>query len=102
MDKLSIAAIALVIGAISGAFIGRSMLGGAMMGVGTGLSAGICSTVKAAQEEGLLTADQVDQVMNRAGKDLAAWSGSVEPGSVAGTAAACDDALVRLKAAASS
>lgn len=104
MGKLLIAVVALVVGAIGGAFFGSSLLGGAMMGagVGTGLSAGICSTVKAAQEEGLLTAAQVDQVMSRAAKDLAAWSGEAEPGPVAGSAAACDDALARLKAAASS
>lgn len=104
MGKLLIAVIALVVGAVGGAFLGSSLLGGAMMGagVGAGLSAGICSTVKAAQEEGLLTAEQVDQVMGRAAKDVAAWSGGAELGSVAGSAAACNAALARLKTAASS
>lgn len=104
MGKLLIAVVALVVGAVGGAFLGSSLLGGAMMGagVGTGLSAGICSTVKAGQEEGLLTADQVDQVMSRVAKDLAAWSGTSGPAMLAGSAAACDEALARLAASASS
>jgi hypothetical protein len=45
---------------------------GAGVGVATGLQAGVCLAVEAAKDEGLITAEQVDQVLNATGKQLAA------------------------------
>ncbi len=97
MGKL---AIGVLIGAILG-FFGSSMMLGSAVGIGaaTGLSAGICSTIKAAQEEGLLDAAQVDQVLNRAASDMAAMSGKAFEGEIANSAEECDAALEKLREA---
>jgi hypothetical protein len=81
MGKTLIGLLGLVVGLIGGAVVGGSLLGGAATGVGiaTGLSAGICSTVTAATEEGLLTEEQVAQVLTRAATDL---GGMAEAGSL--------------------
>ena len=52
--------------------------GGASMGIATSLSAGVCGVANAAQDEGLLTAEQVDQVFNRAVENIRAPSRGVE------------------------
>jgi len=77
MGKALLAVVALVVGVVIGAVGAMGLGGGAMMGAGvaTGLSAGICATVEAAQEEGIMTAEQVDQVLQRAARDI---GGSVE------------------------
>ena len=101
MGKLLIAVIGLIIGIAIGA-VGAMTLGGGVMaglGAGTGLATGICSTVKAAQEEGIMTAEQVDKVLNRAAKDLAAMSGKPMEKEVVGSAAACDKVMAQLHAA---
>lgn len=87
MGKLLIGIVGLVIGIVAGTFFGRAMIGGAATGVGiaTGMSAGVCSTVIAAQEEGLLTTEQVDQVLTRAAADLAEISGETAPDAVVGS-----------------
>ena len=71
------------------------MMAGA--GAAAGLSVGICSTVQAAQEEGLMTAEQVDRVLSRAAQDLSG-AGEVPPGhEVVGSAAACEKVLARVR-----
>ena len=59
MGKFILALVFLVIGAVIG-FLGSWLVGGAAMGIGvaTGASAGICMTVEAAEEEGLLTPEE--------------------------------------------
>ena len=101
MSKTLVGFLALIIGLIVGAFGALTVGGGAMMGMGaaTGLSTGICSTVKAAQEEGLMTAEQVDQVLNRAARDLSASEQLPEGEEVVGSAAACEEFLARLHSA---
>jgi hypothetical protein len=104
MGKLIIGLIiGLVVGLAGGSFLGFS--GGAGVGAGaglaTGFAAGACGVVKAAQEEGLLTEDQVDQVFTRGAamlSELNPDAGDAEP--VVGGAAECDAALERLRAAA--
>lgn len=101
MGKLLIAVIGLVIGIAIGG-LGAMTLGAGVMaglGAGTGLATGICSTVKAAQEEGIMTAEQVDKVLNRAAKNLAAMSGKPVEKEVVGSAAACETVLARLREA---
>ncbi|MFC1680274.1 hypothetical protein ACFL1S_00545 [Pseudomonadota bacterium] len=99
MGKVLIAILFLVIGLIVGGVGAITIGGGAMAGIGvaTGLSAGICSTVKAGQEEGLLTAEQVDQLLNRASRDLAGVAELPEGEDMVGSAAACDQVLQRLR-----
>jgi hypothetical protein len=99
MGKTLIGLLGLVVGLIAGAVIGGSLLGGAATGVGiaTGLSAGICSTVTAATEEGLLTEEQVAQVLARAATDL---GGMAEAGELVGSTADCERIMRELTAAA--
>lgn len=94
--------IGLVIGLVVGAAGGAMLIGGgaAGLGIATGLGAGICSTVQAAQEEGIMTAEQVDQVLNRAAADMAAMSSVESSSEIVGSAAECEGVLDRLRAAA--
>lgn len=102
MGKAMVGLLALVIGLVAGAVGGGSLIGGTAMGIGagTGLSAGICATVQAAQEEGLMTAEQVDQVLARAAKDLAGADGVPEDVEMVGGAADCVRVMENLKKAA--
>lgn len=80
---------------------GGALTGGSAAGVGvaTGLYAGICSTITAAQEEGMLTPEQVDQVINRATADATAAAQTAAPESVVGNPDECAAVMDRLKAA---
>lgn len=102
MGKTLIAVICLAIGIVSGTFLGGALISGGAIGVGivSGLSAGICSTVKAAQAEGIMTAEQVDQVLTRATVDMSEFSSveTFEP--IVGSAAQCDAVLENLRNAA--
>ncbi|WP_193139071.1 MULTISPECIES: hypothetical protein [unclassified Meridianimarinicoccus] len=100
MGKLLIGVIMLVVGLLIGAFVGAPMMIGTAAGVGiaTGLGAGICTTVQAAQDEGLLSAEQVDQVLTRASRNLDT-DGSYD-GEIVGSAAQCEEVLANLKEAA--
>ncbi|PHQ70718.1 MAG: hypothetical protein COB97_04125 [Paracoccus sp.] len=102
MGKFLIGVVGLVAGLVIGAFVGLNFGGGAMMGAGvaTGFSAGMCSTLQAAQEEGLLTPRQVDQLLDRAARDVAGLA-SIQPGeTIVGGTAECAVVLDQLKAAA--
>jgi len=92
MSKLLIGLGGLVVGAVAGALFGGAVIGGTAAGVGiaTGLSAGICSTV---------TAEQVDQVLNRAAADVAAAAGTVNPEAMVGSADECVTVMDSLAAA---
>jgi hypothetical protein len=91
--------IGLVVGLIIGAVGGFFVLGaGTGAGVAVGLSSGICSTVRAAQDLGLMTAEQVDEVLAQATRN---FGGEVPEGqTLVGSAAECDAFLAKLKAAA--
>ncbi len=69
------------------------------IGITAGLSAGVCSTLKAAQEEGFITAEQVDQVLNRATRDFREMADTEEQEGVVGSAAACDEILEKMHGA---
>lgn len=99
MGKFLIGLIGLVVGFAGGTVVGGSLLGGAATGVGiaTGLSAGICSTVTAATEEGLLTEEQVEQMLTRAAADL---GGMAEAGEMVNSVAQCEAVMRELMAAA--
>ena len=101
MSRVLIAVIGLVIGIAIGA-VGAMTFGGGVLagvGVGTGLATGICATVRAAQKEGVMTADQVDRVLNRAAKDFAAEAGMPAGQAGVGSAAACEKVFAHLGAA---
>ncbi|MDK3074294.1 hypothetical protein QO034_14375 [Sedimentitalea sp. JM2-8] len=102
MGKIVLALICLVVGLFIGTMFGGALIGGSAAGIGiaTGLGAGVCSTVQAAQDEGIMTPEQVDQVLNRAAADLAAMSGTGTPAAIVGSAAECSEVLARLMAAA--
>jgi hypothetical protein len=99
MGRVFIGIIGVVVGLIGGALLGGTIIGGTAAGVGvaTGLSAGICSTMTAALEEGLLTDTQVDQILARATTDL---GGTVEQGQLVDTIADCEGVMQNLRDAA--
>ena len=104
MGKVLLAIVFLVLGGILG-FAGGTVTGfggGAGMGIATGLSAGVCGVARAAQDEGLLTSEQLDQVFNRAVENLRALSPGIETEAerIVGGAGECDAVLARLREAA--
>ncbi len=103
MGKVLIGVIGLVVGLGAGAIFGGSVIGGTAAGVGiaTGLGTGVCVTMRAAQDEELLTPEQVDQVLNRAAASLAGAAGTEPEGQAYGSAAECDAFLARLREAGS-
>ncbi|WP_108263619.1 hypothetical protein [Mangrovicoccus ximenensis] len=104
MGKLLFAIGGLIVGLLAGAAVVGPMVIGTAAGVGiaTGLSAGVCSTVIAAQDEGLLDAAQVDQVLSRAVANMAGGAAPVETGELVGSAAQCDEVMRKLAEAAGS
>lgn len=72
---------------------------GAGVGVATGLQAGACLTVEAAKEEGLITAEQVNEVLVAAGKLIASdeYAGTATP---SGSDLDCEKVVAQLKDAA--
>lgn len=104
MGKAIIGLLGLVVGLVVGVFGGGALTGGSMMGIGvaTGLSAGVCATIQAAQEEGLMSAEQVDQVLLRAAKDLGGAADLPEGAEMVGSAEQCKAVMDKLKTASSS
>lgn len=102
MGKALIAVLGLIVGAALGVFFVAPVLTGAAAGVGvaTGLSAGICATVQAAEEEGLMTQEQIDQVLNRAATNMADLAGEEAPGDIVGAVADCEAVMDRLRSGA--
>ncbi len=96
----------LLVGAVIGAVVGVFLFSGVLTGVGagvgiiTGLKAGACLTVEAAKEQGLVTAEQVDDVLNAAARLIAAEDLGDEA-SLSGGDAECARVVADLKAAAS-
>ena len=99
MGKVVISIVALIAGFVGGAVVGGSALTGmaAGAGVATGLSAGICATVTAAAEEGLLSDEEIGQVLARAAMDMGAEVSSEE--SLVGSREDCANVMERLREA---
>jgi 3-oxoacyl-ACP reductase-like protein len=90
----------LLIGLVVGLGGGVVMLGaGVGAGAGTGLMTGICAVVQAAQDAGVMTADEVDQVLAAVPGTLG--SALPEGTPIAGGAADCAAHMETLKAASS-
>lgn len=106
MGKGVLATVTFVVGLIVGG-IGGGMMGigsGAGIGIATGLSAGVCGIANAAQQEGLLTAEQIDQVFNRAVSNLKELSPDADDGgeAIVGAASECGEVLQNLRDATAS
>ena len=102
MGKAVIGIIGLIVGAVLGTVFGGALVTGtaAGFGVASGLNAGICATVQAAQDEGVLSAEQVDQVLRRAASDLAAVQGRELEDDIIGSSAHCEKVMADLAEAA--
>jgi hypothetical protein len=102
MGKLILGLIAgLVIGGVGATILGSGVAGGAMgVGVATGLSAGICSVVEAAEQSGLLTPEQIGQILTRAAENMQSLSGETLPDAAdaAGSVEACRGIMESLRA----
>lgn len=100
MSKTMVGILSLILGLALGWFVSAGMTGvAAGIGIATGLSSGVCMTVKAAEEEGLLDTAQVDQVLNRAATDLREAANLPEGEPIIGSAAQCDEVLTKLREA---
>ena len=97
MGKAGIAVASLVIGLLAGG-IGGALFGsgaGAGAGAATGMATGICSTMKAAQDLKLLAPEQVDQVLDKAAKDISGKDDLADGEKAVGSAKACDDFMAK-------
>ena len=102
MGKVVTGIIGLIIGAVLGVVIGGPLMMGSAAGVGiaTGLNAGICTTVTAAENEGLLSPEEVDQVLTRAASDIAAMQGLELENESLGSSENCEQVMADLAEAA--
>ena len=97
-----------IVGTLVGALASFVLVSGLMTGVGagvgiaTGVKAGACMTVEAARDRGLLTAEQVDEVLSAAGSSIsAAQPDAVTEGSGL-TEQECRQLIAKMKADAQS
>ena len=91
MGELGIGVALLIIGLLAGAIGGALLGGGAAAGAGaaTGITTGICSTMRAAHDLDFLTSQQVDQVLDKAARDMSGQDALGENKQVVGSAEAC-------------
>jgi len=97
LGKAGVAVISLAIGFVGGVLGGSILGGGAMAGVGAaaGLETGVCSTVKAAQDLGLLTPEDVDAVLAKAAQNAGA---KISPAQASvGSAEACNEFIAKTR-----
>lgn len=85
-----------IVGVLGGGAIGTGV--GAGAGIVTGLQAGACMTVEAAKEKGLITAEQVDQIL-AAAADTMKGQADVAGTAFAGSDAECQAVVAELKQA---
>jgi hypothetical protein len=87
---------------IAGSFLFAPALMGAGAGAGiaTGLKAGACLTVEAAKERGVMTPQQINEVLATAGKLIASSSGSADGPALSGGEAECAQVVAELRKAA--
>lgn len=74
---------------------------GAGVGIATGFQAGACLTVEAAKEKGFISADQVAEVLQGAGQQIAMIRVDVNSDTSPMGDAACQAVVAKLKAATS-
>lgn len=101
MKSFLLVLLGVVIGAVAGVLLLSPLVLGIGTGVGvaTGLQAGACLTVEAAEAAGFITAEQVDEVLNAAVGTIA--SAEIEGASALSNGdAECAEVVEALKAAA--
>lgn len=90
-----------IVGGVASFFLAGALFTGVGAGVGvaTGLQAGACLALEAAKDKGLITAEQVDEVLMEAGQQIAEGelAGDTE---VEGGDLNCEQVVAQLKAAA--
>ena len=98
MGKITIAIISLVIGIVIGG-VGAMTIGGGLMGIGvaTGLSSGICMTIEAAEELGLMNDEQVAQVLTKATENISGVTELPEDQKIVGSAEQCKEVMAKMK-----
>lgn len=76
MKSFLLAIVGVVVGAVGTLMLTSGILTGIGAGAGivTGLKAGACLTVEAAKESGYITAEQVGEVLQAAGRQLSTTS----------------------------
>lgn len=89
----------LIFGGVLSFFVGTGV--GAGVGIVTGVKAGACFAVESAKDLGFITAEQVDEVLNAAAKQIASED-VTEESALTGTDAACEKVVAELKDAARS
>lgn len=89
-----------VLGLLIGAAGAFTLGGGAMAGIGiaTGLSSGICMTVEAAQDLGLMSPAQVDQVLTKAAETMSGTVDLPDGEQIAGSAQQCKEFMEKIRA----
>ncbi len=101
MGKFAVGIISLIVGLVGGAVGALTVGGGAMAGAGvaTGLTTGICMTIEAAEDLGLMTPEQVEDVLTRAAENLSSLGAAPEgqPSEVADTSAECRSFMEKLR-----
>ena len=87
-----------VLGGIASLLVTGGLMAGAGAGIGiaTGLKTGACLTAEGARKEGIIRADQVDQVLQAAGRYLAQGEAPADVDPFL-TGAACEKLLADLK-----
>jgi hypothetical protein len=84
-----------LLGAITGGIACLVLASGYLTGISAGLQAGVCIAVEAARSEGLITAEQVDQVLNATGRQWATEQFTGQPPS--GEKPDCEKVLANLR-----
>lgn len=99
MGKVAISIISLIVGIVIGGAGAMTIGGGLMAGIGaaTGLSGGICMTIEAAQDLGLMNDEEVDQVLTKATENLSGVSEIPDDQKIVGSAAQCQEVMAKLR-----
>lgn len=101
MGRILIGLGGLILGLVIGVLASGAVVGGAAgIGVATGLSGGICAVVTAAQDEGVLTEEEIGQVLRRAASNLSGDAALPDDLEVVGNAEECQQVMARLREAA--
>ena len=102
MKNFLLVVVGAIIGGIATFILASPLLTGVGAGVGvaTGLKAGACLTVEAAKDKGLITSEQVAEVLQAAGGQLATTDVSSDGSGFKLDDAACQKVIADLKNAA--
>jgi hypothetical protein len=101
MKSFLLVLVGLIIGGAATVVLAPALLGvGAGVGIATGMKAGACLTVEAAKERGFITAEQVDEVLRAAVKQIASSAPDGSAAALTDADAECAKVVSDLKKAA--